>query len=552
VIYVMGPLSFDKSQLILYRDGVRLVMRPKVCALLAVLADNAGTLVSRDELMSKIWPDKFVEDKTLSMLVVQLRRTLSEHLGPDSINTQLGGYRLNVPVRALSPTAAHAEARNVQPTHPRLRVILEQPVAFATDTSSHHCSASWLDAMLGAIANEIDVELIDASVATRWKSAPPQGDIVLCGSIRLSDAGLKMTANLKSPHSGHVWWRGEAAGDPEDAAALAEQLAREVVTQVHRVMAWPGGHRRWPSYARGAVYDDYAFARHACEQRTARGLSLAQQMFEKALVENRGFTPALLGLAECLSLKAFYSADGDANTLARAAGFAQRAIELDQDKSSAYATLSFIKLSLNLLAEAHDCSQRAIELDPTNALAYHRRSDYLAASGDPEEALVAARLAVSLDPRSVSVNGNLGHFLFHAGHYAEAEAQLMYTLGLNPDYAMAHCMLGLIQIKQKQLERSLFHCSRAVELSPTTPIYRAALGLAKYYSGDTRLAREQITLMQRESLTRPEAADGVILLQAGLGNTSDALKWLKFAARFQASWTIFFRDPSVLSRLNCA
>lgn len=84
--------------------------------LLTLLVERAGELVSKQELMSRAWPDTFVEEGNLKVNIAGLRRALGEcRDAPRFIATVVGrGYRFIAPVDALvfrdEPASALDEA----------------------------------------------------------------------------------------------------------------------------------------------------------------------------------------------------------------------------------------------------------------------------------------------------------------------------------------------------------------------------------------------------------------------------------------------------------
>ena len=84
-------------------------LEPRVMEVLAVLSERAGQVVSRDELLDKVWPDVVVTEHTLSRCIYQLRQELgnvcsgSGHTDYNPIETlPKRGYRLlATPVTAL-------------------------------------------------------------------------------------------------------------------------------------------------------------------------------------------------------------------------------------------------------------------------------------------------------------------------------------------------------------------------------------------------------------------------------------------------------------------
>src|SRR4051794_7209326 len=72
-------LDLDRGAL-LAPDGVEMPLRPKSFALLRLLVENAGRLVSRQTIMAALWPNVFVTDDN----VTQCIRDIREALGADA------------------------------------------------------------------------------------------------------------------------------------------------------------------------------------------------------------------------------------------------------------------------------------------------------------------------------------------------------------------------------------------------------------------------------------------------------------------------------------
>lgn len=92
----LGPLSIDRRTRRVRLHGVEVPLTPKEFDLLAVLAEDPGAVVTRDELIDRVWdPHWFGPTKTLDVHVAALRRKLGD---PRWLATVRGvGYRLEVP-----------------------------------------------------------------------------------------------------------------------------------------------------------------------------------------------------------------------------------------------------------------------------------------------------------------------------------------------------------------------------------------------------------------------------------------------------------------------
>lgn len=89
---------------------------PKSMAVLLVLIDQAGRVVSRDALMAEVWPDTLPTNDVVTQAITQLRKAFDDERGnPRYIETiAKNGYRLLAPVEWLhvqSAASAEADAR---------------------------------------------------------------------------------------------------------------------------------------------------------------------------------------------------------------------------------------------------------------------------------------------------------------------------------------------------------------------------------------------------------------------------------------------------------
>jgi TolB-like protein/DNA-binding winged helix-turn-helix (wHTH) protein len=90
------------------RDGAELPLRPKSFDVLRHLAEQAGRLVPRDELMAAVWPDVFVTDDSITQCVVEIRHVLGAE-GPRLLRTvPRRGYMLAAEVTRVAPPPLRA------------------------------------------------------------------------------------------------------------------------------------------------------------------------------------------------------------------------------------------------------------------------------------------------------------------------------------------------------------------------------------------------------------------------------------------------------------
>src|SRR6266481_3101814 len=93
--YRFGPFELQPDKRRLLKDGATISLRPRAFDLLVALVDRAGQLVTKDELLDRVWPKAVVEEAALHVQVSALRKVL----GADAITTVSGrGYQFTLPV----------------------------------------------------------------------------------------------------------------------------------------------------------------------------------------------------------------------------------------------------------------------------------------------------------------------------------------------------------------------------------------------------------------------------------------------------------------------
>ncbi|MCU1266022.1 MAG: prkC 33 [Acidobacteria bacterium] len=76
--YAFGPFRLDKVEHFLLRDDEVVPLAPKLFEILVMLVENNGHLLTKEALMTAVWPDSHVEEGNLSRNISTLRKLLSD------------------------------------------------------------------------------------------------------------------------------------------------------------------------------------------------------------------------------------------------------------------------------------------------------------------------------------------------------------------------------------------------------------------------------------------------------------------------------------------
>ncbi|HWO00857.1 MAG TPA: winged helix-turn-helix domain-containing protein [Blastocatellia bacterium] len=101
--YEFGRFHLDPDERQLSRDGQVVQLAPKIIDTLVALVEQRGRIVSKGDLMQKVWQEAFVEEGNLAVNISQLRKTLGQcEDGQAYIETiPKRGYRFSAQVREV-------------------------------------------------------------------------------------------------------------------------------------------------------------------------------------------------------------------------------------------------------------------------------------------------------------------------------------------------------------------------------------------------------------------------------------------------------------------
>lgn len=107
-LWQFGNALFDEQAMTLRVDGADVELARKPLELLSLLLNHAGEVVTKDEILEALWPDRDISEASLTSCVARLRTALSDE-DHSAVRTVHGfGYRFAAPV-----TAREADPRTV-------------------------------------------------------------------------------------------------------------------------------------------------------------------------------------------------------------------------------------------------------------------------------------------------------------------------------------------------------------------------------------------------------------------------------------------------------
>jgi DNA-binding winged helix-turn-helix (wHTH) protein len=134
MIYVFDEFELDPAQVELRRNGIPVHVEPQVFALLVLLVENRERMVSKDEIVEKVWDGRIVSDAAISSRIKSARQALGDRGSSQrAIRTVHGrGLRFVAQVSTIasrgpalpaSPRASEAQPVLVGDARPSIAVL---------------------------------------------------------------------------------------------------------------------------------------------------------------------------------------------------------------------------------------------------------------------------------------------------------------------------------------------------------------------------------------------------------------------------------------------
>jgi TolB-like protein/DNA-binding winged helix-turn-helix (wHTH) protein/Tfp pilus assembly protein PilF len=587
-IVSFGAYEFSLDSGELRKEGMRLRLEGQPVAILQMLLDRPGELVTREELLKKLWPeDTFVDfEHSLNAAVKRLRAALNDSADkPHYIETLARrGYRFIAPVNAagteagsvasvVTPTPAvaqtpaalagrrlwliaiavcavavvawgwrewrHLTAASAAPVIRSLAVLpLEN---LSGDPSQEYFADGMTEELIGRLSNIHGLRVISRTSAMQFKhtrlSVPEIArklgvDAIVEGSVIREGSQIRVHAQLISGATDEHIWAEEYQQEYRSILGLQEEVARTIAERV-KISLTPQ-ERASLAPARTVdpeAHEDYLKGRYYFNQRTGDALSKGVGYFQQAIARDPSYALAYSGLADAYALLGFRGGFPSKDALSRAKAAALKAIELDDTLAEPHASLAFI-------AETHEWDwataereyKRALELNPGDARAHHWYAGYLMYVGRLEEGIAEARRARDLDPLSLPVNNALAGRLLVAGRVDEALEQVQRTLELNPNFAPAHQTRGWVYLNQGKHKEAIGEFQQAVDVSGTNDTdFVLDLGFAHAVVGNREEARRILAKLKQQHERGLVPSGSIAILYGALGDLNEAFAWLEKA-----------------------
>ncbi len=499
--YCFGPFRLEPEDRLLLRDGQPVPLTSKSFDALLLLVERSGHLVSRDDLITALWPQTFVDESNLTQTISMMRKALGENaVEPRYIITVPGrGYRFAAKVEhiphngrgaagAVAATAADGASvtppevrkfpiglciasvlavglalaagllwgrvRHRPETAPKLMLAVLPFENLTGDPTQDYLSDGFTEEMitdlgrldpahLGVIARTSVMHYRRTQQTTAQIARELGVQYVLEGSVRRDSGRVRITVQLiQSSDQTHLWAR-EYDRELRDLLLVQGEIAQEIADEIQLALGAQGGRdnarRQGRSPGNYEAYDLYLKGRYFWNERDFRQ---AIDFFQQAAATDPGYARAYAGLADSYLLSGSYGLAPNSEVMPKARAAALKAVQLDDSLAEAHTSLALVAENYDWDWQAADKEfRRAIQLDPNYATAHHWYAECLAFQSRFDEALTEIERARQLDPLSLIIAADRGAILYFSRQYDRAIEQFRSVLDVQPDAPRAHLVL---------------------------------------------------------------------------------------------------------------
>lgn len=582
-----GPFTVDLVSHELRSNGRKITLQEKPFQVLAILLEQPGQLVTREELRQRLWPADTVVDfeHSINTAIKKVREALEDsgdhsrfietlprrgyrfiaqvELPEEDHPTQLTPAKRNNAVSeaprqlgtryplamlllasaaiiGLIVAAASLWYKHAQSNAPAVTTLASIAVLPFADLSPTHDQAYFSDGLAEEILNHLTKipNLKVTARASAFQFNPKNEDSrvvaqkldvanVLEGSVQREKNRVRVTARLIKADDGYDLWSESFDRDFKDIFAVEDDIAKAVTSalQLKLLTGRSATTLTTSGTTSPETYEAFLHARYFAHMQDEESARKALHYANKAIELDPKYARAY-ALRASIDLASGGMVFTDySEAIAKTRHDTEKAIALDPNLADGYRVLSMIQSWVESnCREAETSLKRAIDLAPGDPDNLGLSAWLAMCQGRAEEAVGLWKQELLLDPLRPDEYLFLAQSLRDVGRCEEARGALAKALDLNPNQiSMIHEVGGEIYLAQGRLQEALTE----IEKEPAG-LFRD-LGEALAYHPLGRRQESDAALARMISQHPGDGAYQIAQVYAYRGEVDQAFEWLNRA-----------------------
>jgi len=473
-------------------DGQPIELGGRAYDVLIALIEANGAVLAKDELISRVWPGRIIEEGNLRTQIKALRMALADR---DLIRTVAGrGYQFTAEVRSggrrTQAPIAQAGTTAVPAAAPRLSIVVLPLLNLSDDREQQYFADGITEDLTTDLSRLVGYSIISRNTAFTYRSRPSDTKqigrelgvrYVLEGSVQRAGNLIRVSVQLIDAETDTHLWVDRLDRDAGDLFALQNEITSQIAVALHVELVRAEAAR--PTVQPDAL--DYVLrARSLYLGNLPTRHNYAEQiaLYERALALDPGSQKVQSFLAWQLAARVLdQMSDAAASDLARAETLA-------------------------------DCALTAY---PGTALAHYAKAQVLRAQQRFEEAIPKYETVLALNRNWVHAIATLGYCKFITGSIEEvipAQERAIRLSPRDPRVWQYYYWIGQAHLLESRTVEAILWFEKARSANPEHPLPHAYLASA--YALADQIGRAAAELAQTRRLASDNRYSSLTRLRA--------------------------------------
>jgi DNA-binding winged helix-turn-helix (wHTH) protein/tetratricopeptide (TPR) repeat protein len=568
----VGKVELDLGRYELRRSGRRIKLAKKPMELLILLAGRREQMVSREEIIQKLWrSDLFIDsEKNVNNVVRKVRTALGDSADkPRFLETVVGkGYRFVGPLRVIDATHprpqtrrefSRGDSRNDSSTDRSSIAILPLQLLGKSSDDQGLC-LGFADALVSRVGNLPDVDVLPTSAVLNLPLDSPASEIasrlgvrfVVHGAIQMSKGEWRLSLEMVDTYLQRTCFTRKCDLDTNRLSVLESEVAKQVAAVLNRPQTSAIPEQR-PRYSRDPMaYAEFMRGYRITASGGASMMDAASQHLTNAVTRDPGFALAHATLSFACATRHF-EYDPASVLFEKAEFHCRRALEIDPNLPEGHVARAFLLWgpSKNFQhLEAIADLKRALALQNNLPHAYNRLGSILAHIGLLDHSLEMFERGRPFQPRN-AVSPSVVQVYVWGLDYERARRQIEIWLAESPGHKYALYFAPYPAMMTGDWKEATRLLDEAMRQLPHDPLIVSLQGLLHAMMGNADAAIECVTKACSSPKSFGHAHHTYYQIAGTLaltGRPETAFEWLERSVSTGfACWPFFLKDPCLAS-----
>jgi len=463
-IYRFRKCYLNPAERRVIKDGKYLELTTKTFDVLQLLIENGGEIVTKDEILDKVWSGNFVEEGNLAVHISKLRRLLGETKNHSFIETVQGsGYRFVAPVHEASQSEWETALSDINPSsqNKHYREWTFDSIAVlplhneSSDAEIEYLADGLTESFINSLSRLSNLKVIARNTVFRYKNktadAKEVGETlgvgtVLTGRIRVIKDHLIISVELLKVADDTQLWGTHFNRSFTDIFEIQESIISEVLEKLKsEINNASKNHTINPITKNFESYRLYLKGKYLLDKRIEESIDKAVKCFQTSISHDPLNIHSYIEMIECYFTLYFSDYMAYSDTLDKINPILSVVSKLDQNIDVVQAMYGSKKMYLDWkFEEAETHFQSALALNTNCLIARYRYPLLLLIAGRFSEALQILQPLMSIDPSSVLSYKRASRFFYRIERFENALTYLNRILELEPNDYETLTILGSV------------------------------------------------------------------------------------------------------------